>query len=242
MRNKRVPQVTFESALSCDFSPNVVSHLGYTSPRLPCLKRGCWASPSSSASGSWLVFCWLSRPWDCAHNHKSWYKTRGGTPQRWEEEGNNDCSSGHSVRSAAADCESVPWRSLTAVFALSCSTTRCGSTKYTNRPAGPSCWRRSIAQRKKCSSLLRYRHVLEPSCKTCSLKRQAQVRTRLGQSPGQELCLDWGSALGVRNNQEHPSAKAIRLNSSTNAIIYTIMEIFTNTLCTQTVTVISVLV
>lgn len=89
---------------------------GFTSwllqSKASCLKRGHWASPAS-ARGSWLVFCWLSKPWAHAHNHTSWYKTRRvfGAQQRWEEEGNELCGQ-PSVGSAAADGESVPWRSL----------------------------------------------------------------------------------------------------------------------------------
>lgn len=67
-------------------------------------------------------------------------------------------------------------------------------------------------------------------------------RHRLGQDQdrAQELCLDWGSAPRVRNNQQHPSAKATKLSSSSNTLIQTILEPFTNITCTWNRTLISV--
>lgn len=181
-----------------------VSHLGYTSPRLPAEGDvGPHLLPQPGAPG-W--FCVGSASRGTTHTIARAGAGQGGSRGGRRKETSTRHRDSGQRGSAAAGPEAVP----EVPFAVACSTTPCASTRSTSRPAGLSCWRRSTAPRRRCSSSPRCRHVPSPGAKP------APSRGRLGHSPGQELCLHWGCALGVRNNQQHPSTKATEFSRCTN--------------------------
>lgn len=99
------------------FSPRVVSHLGHTSPRLPASKGDVEPHllPQPGAPGWFSVGS--ARP-GTVHTMTQTGTRQGGEHSRGGRRKETTPAAQGSIRSAAADGECVPWRSLTSGVCL----------------------------------------------------------------------------------------------------------------------------
>lgn len=168
------------------FTLSVVPHLAKASPKPTTTKREVSVFPSTSATKSSLIFCWISKSL-CDYSRASLYKRRMGTYSRQKlGRGRKQLLWLQSnVRSAAADyiCTLIAINDQCCSFS---ATVWCRANK-------PNIWASPLGHPLGRNWLYRGRNVdlccttgmyLIQAAKPVFLK-QAQARTELQQSPGQ---------------------------------------------------------